>query len=431
MRTQFSESQLAEPGLAAAEQSLRACVHCGICTATCPTYVLLADERDGPRGRIAMMQQMLETGGPPPAETVLHLDRCLSCLACRTACPSNVDYARLIDAARAHIAEHYRRPWTERLLRQFVSHAMSRTGHVRAGITLARAFRPLLRFLPGKLRAIAALGADLRPAPQRRKAPGRPKANCKTAVLPGCVQAAVAPQIDETLLRVLERDGSEPGMLAGVGCCGALAHHLGKTAESRSLAKTVIGAFERAEASGVVALTISATGCAAHIRDYPHHFRGDGNWEARAQHVADRLKDVSELLRPVPPAEPHKMRVAFHEACSAQNVLKLSARPEALLSAAGYHLLAIPEGHLCCGSAGSYSLLQPELSSALRERKLANIALTRPDIIATGNIGCQIQLSKEGSVPVVHYVQLLDWVQGGPAPAGLRGDVLADQARGA
>lgn len=419
MRTGFSTIQLADPHIAEAEQSLRACMHCGICTATCPTYVLLGDERDGPRGRIVMMQKMLEEGGTPSAETVLHVDRCLSCLACRTACPSSVDYARLVDAARAHIEKHYKRPLGDRLLRWFVSHALTRPNHIRFGLALSRFFAPIARAIPGRLGVIARLGTTL-PRPERNRLFAQsPLASRRIALLPGCVQSVVAPEIDEALARVLARRGIEVIPLGGAGCCGALAHHLGKAAEAKAWARRIIESFERASAENFEAIAISATGCGAHLRELPHLFRGDAVWEPRVKALAERVRDISELLSPQPSAQARRMRVAFHSACSAQNGLRLGEQPQGLLRIAGFDVVEIPEGHLCCGSAGSYSLLQPEISGALRARKLGNIASVMPDVIATGNIGCLIHLSG-AEKPVVHYVELLDWAEGGAKPRAMR-----------
>lgn len=414
MRTQFSALQLAAPNIADAEKSLRACMHCGICTATCPTYVLLGDERDGPRGRIVMMQKMLE-GGAADAETVLHVDRCLSCLACRTACPSSVDYARLVDASRAHIEEHYRRPFREKLLRAFIAHVMTRPGHVRFGLALMRLFPWATRLIPGRLGGIAKLGAKT--ARRRRGTSFRAGAAARpsVAVLRGCVQSVVAPEIDNALSSALARRGQAAIPLAA-RCCGAISHHLGRTEEAKAAARRVIAAFETLEnRSDISLVTISATGCAAHLEDYPHLFKGDPAWETRAGAFARKFRDVSALLAPSGAQAPKPLRVAFHSACSAENGLELGDAPKELLRRAGFEVLTIPEGHLCCGSAGSYSLLQPEIARALRTRKLENIAAVAPDVIATGNIGCLLHLSGTDAPPVVHYVELLDWAEGGDA----------------
>jgi glycolate oxidase iron-sulfur subunit len=418
MRTGFTEQQLADPYLADAEKSVRACVHCGICTATCPTYVLLGDERDSPRGRIVMMQAMLEDGGTPSDETVLHVDRCLSCLACRTACPSSVDYARLVDEARVHIAQNYVRRLPERLLRWLLATVMPRPALARTGIALARLFRPIARRMPGRLGVLAQMGLDTPSGAHSAHIVS--SGTRRVALMPGCVQKAIAPHIDEAVARLLWRRDIGLIPLAGAGCCGSLVHHLGREDEARNWAKRAITAFEQAGgAETFEAILISATGCAAHLKDLAHLFLDDAAWQARAAAFAAKVKDFSELAEPLTGVPPRKLRVAYHAACSAQNGLKLSGQSEALLTAAGFTVLPIPEGHLCCGSAGSYSILQPDIAAALRARKLSNAASVAPDVIATGNIGCLNQLSGPDAPPVVHLAELIDWAEGGPAPAAL------------
>ncbi|HEY1631440.1 MAG TPA: glycolate oxidase subunit GlcF [Rhizomicrobium sp.] len=416
MRTFFSPEQLADPHIAEAEQALRACVHCGICTATCPTYVLLGDERDGPRGRIVMMQRMLEQGGVPSPETVTHVDRCLSCLACRTACPSGVDYARLADAARTHIATHYRRPLGERLTRWAISHLLTRPALAKTGVVLAKTFAPIARRVPGRLGAMARIALKARPKFSLKAhdpiadVPFVTRAR-NVALMPGCVQSVLAPSIDAAILRVLARRGIGVKPLAG--CCGALKHHLGE--DARGEAKRVIASFETMDCESVL---VGATGCSAHLLDTPHLFAGDPAWEPRAKVFAAKVRDFSLLVTPRP-ARVRGLRVAWQAPCSMQNSLKTAGVGKALLEAAGYDVAEIPEGHLCCGSAGSYSLLQPEIAGALRARKLANAAAAGPDMIATANIGCLIHLS--GEIPVVHLAELIDWAEGGPRPACLEG----------
>jgi glycolate oxidase iron-sulfur subunit len=388
--------------------------------------VLLGDERDGPRGRIVMMQKMLEESGTPSAETVLHVDRCLSCLACRTACPSSVDYARLVDLSRAYIEKNFRRPFGERVLRRLIVETMSRPSLVRAGLALARGLKPVVALLPGTLGAMGRKGARIR----ARTAPSRTASVASTseaiAMIEGCVQAAIAPEIDTAFAHLAMLGGRR--VVSIEGCCGALAHHLGQEDKARKHAMHVIDAFETASrADGVDTITISATGCAAHLKDYPHLFR-DGAWRERAAAFAKHFRDVSELMTPTHVAVRRQLRVAFHSACSAQNGLRLKGKVEALLTAAGFEVVAIPEGHLCCGSAGSYSLLQPDIAGALRARKLENIQLTAPDVVATGNIGCLLHLSGPDAPPIVHYVELLDWAQGGAIPNALVGKVEATVA---
>ncbi|MBV9418596.1 MAG: glycolate oxidase subunit GlcF [Alphaproteobacteria bacterium] len=416
MRTQFSPLQLTDPHLAEAEKNLRACVHCGICTATCPTYVLLGDERDGPRGRIVLMQNMLESGAAPDAETVLHVDRCLSCLACRTACPSSVDYARLVDEARVHIQTTYRRPLGDKLLRWLLSVVMPRPTLTRVGLFAARIFAPLAGLLPGRLAHMSRLGAH---APfQPAGVPVRvviPNAR-RVGIMPGCVQAALSPDIDAAVTRLLARRGIELVPLEGAGCCGSLVHHLGRSEDAKNWARRAIEAFER---SGLKEVLITATGCSAHLKDLSHLFLDDPLWLPRARALAQAMRDFLDLAVVTEKKEPRHLRVAWHAACSLQNGLRIAGKAEALLSAAGFEVVAIPEGHLCCGSAGTYSVLQPDIAGELRARKLGNIASVEPDIVVSSNFPCLNHLVGEDAPPMVHLAELLDWSEGGPVPVAL------------
>ena len=404
MRNRFSPEQLADPHLAEAAGAVRACVHCGICTATCPTYVLLGDERDGPRGRIVQMQQMLEPGGTVTRETVHHVDRCLSCLNCVSACPSSVDYRRLVDQARVHIAQHYRRPLLDRLLRGFIAQVMTRPALVRLGLL----FAPLGRILPGRLGVMARMGATASHSRAASPHPAVPNPIRRIALMPGCVQPALAPEIDEAVTRVMARRNVEIVALEGAGCCGALPHHLGRDGDARAWARRAIQAYESGRYDGVL---ISATGCSAHLKDIAHLFLGDPVWEPRARAFAAAAMDLLELVAPLD-ATAKTLRVAYHPACSMTNGLKLSGMGEALLRHSGFQLVPFGESHLCCGSAGSYSILQPELSGQLRDRKLAQLRAADPDVVVSGNIGCLLQLGS--GIPVLHWAQLLDWAEGGP-----------------
>ena len=417
MRTNFAPAQLADPHLADAEKALRACVHCGICTATCPTYVLLGDERDGPRGRIVMMQNMLESDAAPSPEVVQHLDRCLSCLGCRTACPSGVDYPRLIDTARAHIETHYARPSGERLLRWLIATVLTRPALARAMLVAAKFAAPLSFLLPGRLRGIAKSGARMKighaTGLRVESAPGAKR----IALMPGCVQKALKPQIDEAVARLLARRGFALLPLDGAGCCGSLVHHLGREDDAKAWAKRAIEAFEHG--GDCDAVLITATGCSSHLKDLANLFAGDSDWQPRAARFAAKVKDFSELVSSHGAENPQSLRVAWHAPCSLQHGLRITGANETLLTAAGFEVLAIPEGHLCCGSAGSYSILQPELAGQLRGRKLANIAAVKPDVIATANVGCLEHLAGPDAPPVVHVAELLDWAEGGPKPTPL------------
>jgi len=420
MRTAFTPTQLTDPHIAEAEKNLRACVHCGICTATCPTYVLIGDERDGPRGRIVLIQNMLEKGGAPDPETVLHVDRCLSCLACRTACPSSVDYARLIDEARVHIQTNYRRPLGDKLLRWLIATVLTRPSLMRVSLFMARLAGPLTAVLPGRLALMARLGAA---TPLRGQAtlPRVILPNAKRiALMPGCAQAAIAPDIDAAAARVLARRGYELVPLEGAGCCGSLVLHLGRSEDAKNWARRAIEAYERGGGAEYFdGVLITATGCSAHLKDLTHLFLDDPLWLPRAQAFAAATRDFLDLATPGAPAPPRHLRVAWQVACSLQNGLKLGGKGEALLAAAGFDVAAVPEGHLCCGSAGSYALLQPEIAGALRARKLDNIASTEPDIVAGSNIGCLSHLSDPAAPPFVHIAELIDWAEGGPVPLAL------------
>jgi glycolate oxidase iron-sulfur subunit len=415
MRTELGPDRCADPHIAAVERNLRACVHCGICTATCPTYVLTGDERDGPRGRIVMIQRMLEQDAPPTAEAVHHIDRCLSCLGCRSACPSSVDYARLVDQARAHIHETYRRPWRDRWMRASIAYVMVRPALLGAGLRLAQLFAPIATRWPGSIGLMARKAVAIPPA-EKTPLPKSTGAE-RVALMPGCVQQALAPSIDRAAARVLARRGLASAELDGAGCCGALAHHLGRRDEAKAWAKRAIAAFEK---SGAAHVLITATGCAAHLADYAQLFCDEPDWQPRARVFAAKVRDFSDLATPRPAYAPEHLSVAHHIPCSLQHGLKRANGGEAALKAAGYALREIPESHLCCGSAGSYSLLQPEMAAALRRRKIDNIAMLEADIIASANIGCLTHLAGPDAPPVVHPAELIDWAEGGPRPAALR-----------
>jgi glycolate oxidase iron-sulfur subunit len=406
MRTAFTKEQLLDPHMRESERALRTCIHCGFCTATCPTYVLLGDERDGPRGRIMLIQQMLESGKSPTRETVLHLDRCLSCLGCKTACPSGVDYSALIDTARIHIAKTYVRPLPERILRSFVLFLLMRPGLFSFAARLARVFAPLL---PGKLGQMAKKAARKRPKILAAGEIAAPQGAARVALLKGCVQSALAPEIDAAASRVLARRRIAAMPLAG--CCGALAYHMGQEGIAKTEAKRVIEAFER---SGTETLCMTATGCSAFLKDYGRVFAGDATWEKRAQSFAAKVKDFTEIATPSAAKGTSDLIVAYHPPCSLQHGQKLRGHGEALLKAAGFKVAEIPDSHMCCGSAGSYSLLQPEIAEALRAKKMEAIRSIGANVIASANIGCLSHLS--GEMPAVHIAELVDWAEGGPKP---------------
>jgi|HubBroStandDraft_6_1064221.scaffolds.fasta_scaffold162185_2 glycolate oxidase iron-sulfur subunit len=418
MRTAFRAEQLTDPHLKVAEKALRTCVHCGFCTATCPTYLVLGDERDGPRGRIVLMQHMLESNAPPTAETVKHLDRCLSCLGCKTACPSGVDYSALIDTSRAHIETHYTRPFAERLFRAFILFVLTRPRLFAVAARASRWFAPVLTRLPGKLGAMSRKARVPEHGRVDWSLPDVSPVGPRVLLLPGCVQRALAPQIDAAATRVLAREGTRVLRLEHSGCCGALAYHLGKAERGKTYAKGIIGSFEEESAKGRVdAVLITASGCSAFLKDYPSVFADEPEWKARAETFAAKVRDFTELANPAaaPAAAAATAPViAFHPPCTLQHGQRIYGRGEALLAAAGFRLAPIPDAHLCCGSAGSYSLLQPEIAGELRARKLAAIRSTGAEIIASANIGCLTHLA--GELPTIHLAELLDWAGGGRRP---------------
>jgi glycolate oxidase iron-sulfur subunit len=426
MQTTFSLAQLADPDTRESEKILRACVHCGFCTATCPTYVLLGDELDSPRGRIYLIKDMLENAKPASPRVVTHIDRCLSCLSCMTTCPSGVHYMHLVDHARRYIEETYTRPWPDRLLRRTLAVVLPRPRLFRLALLGSRLAQPFGRLLPRRLAGMLALApARLPPAspvdrPQVFAAEGERRA--RVALLSGCAQQVLAPEINEATIRLLTRHGVEVVVAPGAGCCGALVHHMGREAPALAAARANIDAWERERAQGGLdAVIINASGCGTTVKDYGFMLREDARYADKAARIAALAKDVTEFLHELglePPVRRSDLVVAYHSACSLQHGQRITAQPKDLLRAAGFSVKDIPEGHLCCGSAGTYNLLQPELAGRLRERKLANIARVGPEVVATGNIGCMVQLAA-GVAPVVHTVELLDWATGGPVPRAL------------
>ena len=428
MQTHFTLAQLADPDLAESEKILRTCVHCGFCNATCPTYALLGDELDGPRGRIYLIKDMIEGGKDASPVLVRHVDRCLSCLSCLTTCPSGVDYMHLVDNARARIEETYRRPFADRALRATLAFVLPRPGLARIALAAAALAKPLALLLPrGRIAAMLKLARA--PAPpsvmdRPRIFPAVGKQRKRVALLTGCVQQALAPQINESTIRLLTRLGCEVVVAKGAGCCGSLVHHLGRAAEAKEAARRNVAAWTAAiEGGGLDAVIANASGCGTMLKDYGHVLRGDPLWAAKAAKIAVLAKDVSEVVGELGVEGSSALagiKVAYHSACSLQHGQKIHDLPRRLLTAAGFAVVAPPDGHLCCGSAGTYNVLQPAIAESLRERKLAAIARVNPDIIAAGNIGCIAQLAG-GRSPVVHTVELLDWASGGPRPVALEG----------
>ena len=425
MQTSFTAEQLADPVIATANGILRKCVHCGFCTATCPTYTLLGDELDSPRGRIYLIKGMLERGEAPTAQTVKHVDRCLSCLSCMTTCPSGVHYMHLVDDARSHIEKNFKRPFFERMLRRVLAEVMPDPSRFHGAIRLAMLAKPLERVF--RAFGLKPLAAMLAMAPRSLPAqddhtgvhPAHGPRLARVALLTGCVQSVLQPEINAATIRVLNRLGVEVVVPEGQGCCGSIDHHMGREHEALIRARRNIDLWA---SDGVDAVIINTSGCGTVVKDYGHMLRLDPAYADKAAKVAAKTKDVSEYLSGLDQKQlpPQNLRVAYHSACSMQHGQKIKLQPKKLLQAAGFEVVDVPEGHLCCGSAGTYNILQPDIADQLKARKLANIASTQPDVIATGNIGCIMQIASGTGIPVVHTVALLDWAAGGPRPAALK-----------
>lgn len=428
MQTHFTEEQLLDPATGRMNDILRSCVHCGFCTATCPTYQLLGDELDSPRGRIYLIKEMLENDRPADAHTVKHLDRCLSCLSCMTTCPSDVHYMHLIDHARAYIEETFRRPLPDRLLRWLLMQVLPYAGRFRLTLAGAKLARPFRRVFPPRLRAMVEMaGAPIAaPAehdrPQVHAAIGKRK--YRVTLLTGCAQPALNSDINAATIRLLTRHGCDVVIAKSMGCCGALPHHLGKPEQTQKLAlRNILAWTEEADGEGLDAIIINTSGCGTVIKDYGHIFAESPSTQEAAR-VAALTKDVTEFMAEIglenataaPP-----LRVAYHAACSLQHGQRVTEAPKALLREAGFEVVEPRNAYLCCGSAGTYNLLQPELASELQRQKVATLAATGPEVIAAGNIGCMMQIGDAAGAPIVHTAELLDWATGGPQPCALSG----------
>ncbi|HJU30025.1 MAG TPA: glycolate oxidase subunit GlcF [Hyphomicrobiaceae bacterium] len=432
MQTSFTRKQLENPRTAEIDKILRRCVHCGFCTATCPTYVLLGDERDSPRGRIYLMKEMYEHDRPASAEVQQHVDRCLSCLSCMTTCPSGVDYMHLVDHTRAHIEETGSRSFKERLARDLLAAVLPYPERFKLALRAARFAKPfagLLRRL-GFKELVAML--ELAPAGLLRGArftgPGtaatKAERRRRVILLAGCAQQVLRPEINDATIRLLARRGVDVEVAPGAGCCGALVHHMGREADAVAFAKRNVDAWMRVMERGerIDAVIINASGCGTTVKDYGHLLAREPGYAEKAASLAAMARDVTEFLAGYdmgPPVRWSSLRVAYHSACSMQHGQGISDEPRRLLRAAGFTVVEVPEGHLCCGSAGTYNILQPDLAADLRDRKVANIRSVRPDVVAAGNIGCITQLAAGMDMPIAHTVELLDWAYGGPMPRGL------------
>lgn len=427
MQTQFLTETLTDPAMAVSEAVIRKCVHCGFCLATCPTYVLLGDELDSPRGRIYLIKEMLENQRKPTADVVKHIDRCLSCLSCMTTCPSGVNYMHLVDHARAYIEREYRRPWHERVIRGMLASVLPHPRRFRVALALGRLARPavpLLRRIPA-LRPIAAMLALV---PRRLEPPARAVNSAaspaigRVALLQGCAEPVLRPSIREATVRLLGRAGFDVVFSQGEGCCGALVHHLGREQSALDAARRNVDSWTAdIERDGLDAIVITASGCGTTIKDYGFMLRNDPAYADKAARVSALAKDVTQFLAGIelPMVAAPALRVAYHSACSLQHGQQIKTEPVRLLTAAGYEVHVPDDAHLCCGSAGTYNILHADIADRLGDRKAASLDRLAADVIVTGNIGCATQIGCRSGTPVVHVVELLDWAAGGPAPAAL------------
>lgn len=432
MQTSFSITQLSDPQIAEADSILRACVHCGFCTATCPSYLLTGDELDSPRGRIYLIKDMLETDRPATQDVAKHIDRCLSCLSCMTTCPASVHYMHLVDHARSHIEATYRRPLMDRFMRAFLAQVLPYPNRFRlaafAGF-LAKPFGFMFRAVPF-LKPVAAM-IELAPSrPPNRSSFEGPQTfvagtgSKRVALMSGCAHPVLRPDLNEATIRLLNRHGVSVVLSKGEGCCGALPHHLGKSKAAHEMAKTNIDVWTRdIENGGLDAIIINASGCGTSVKDYGYMFRNDPAYCDKARAVSAIAQDISEYLEELDLQHAslgRQLDIAYHSACSMQHGQQITALPKTLLMNAGFRVMDVPEGHICCGSAGTYNMLQADLANQLRARKVKNIESLTPDLIATGNLGCMTQIGTGTRLPIVHTVELLDWATGGPCPDALK-----------
>jgi glycolate oxidase iron-sulfur subunit len=429
MQTNFSPEQMKIPEIQRSNEILRSCVHCGFCTATCPTYQILGDELDSPRGRIYLIKDMLENNRPADEKTVKHIDRCLSCLACMTTCPSGVHYMHLVDHAREYIEQTYKRPLSDRALRWVLARILPYPMRFRVALLGAKIARPFARLMPdARLRAMLEMAPKSIPPvsrnddPQVFKAEGTRK--MRVALMTGCAQRALNTDINDATIRLLTRLGCDVVIADGQGCCGALTHHMGKTAESHSTAaKNILAWGREMSGDGLDAVVINTSGCGTTVKDYGHMFRNEDLAE-EAKAVSAIAMDVSEVLMKLdlPQGDDKGLVIAYHAACSLQHGQQIKTFPKDLLKRAGYKVVEPADSHLCCGSAGTYNLMQPEISKQLKARKVQTLEAKSPDIIAAGNIGCMMQIGGGTDIPIVHTVELLDWATGGPKPPALDQD---------
>lgn len=411
---------------------LSSCVRYGFCVSTCPTYVLSRDENDSPRGRIALIREMLCSARPPAAKTVEHLDRCLSCLSCMTTCAADVDYSHLIDYARVHINRNFRRPWLDRLIRGLIARTLPHPSRFAAVLRFVPLGRRMATILPAPVVAMLRLApsapVEFRPLRNRHNYPATGRYKARVVLLTGCVQRVIADHINAATIRVLNQAGADVVVLPEAECCGALTLHMGRDLDGKASARATIDALYREfEREKLDAIVVNASGCGTVIKDYARLFGEDAAFAHKAREIGRLCCDVTELLLrlgPPVPATPRRYRVCYHDACSLQHGQKIFAAPRSLLARMGYIVAEVPERHFCCGSAGTYNMLQPKIATTLGERKARNIESTSPQMAVAGNLGCITQIAAYTELPVVHTIEAVDWAMGGPPPRALGGHEL-------
>ncbi len=429
METYFSKTQLKDSNNKSSEKILRKCVHCGFCNATCPTYELLGDELDGPRGRIYLIKDMLENNKPANEKIVKHIDRCLSCYSCMSTCPSGVNYMHLIDHGRNHIEKTYKRPFKDRFIRNFLSITLSKSIIFRIVAFLTLFIKPLSFLLPKKIREMIKLMPVKFPnktLPKKQLySVKKKKAVARVALLTGCVQKVISPQINEATIRVLNRHGIEVIVSKGIECCGSLNHHLGKSDRAyETFKKNILIWHDEYLKNGLDAIISNTSGCGTTIKDYGFIFRSDKELKKKANKISELTKDITEYLDENVKLnfinnKDDKYKIAYHSPCSMQHGQKVHKAPMDLIKKTGNEVFDIPDGHLCCGSAGTYNLLQNDIAKKLLKNKISNINKINPKFISTGNIGCITQIANGTKIPILHTVEIIDWYTGGPKPAAL------------
>ena len=425
MQTNFSEEQLKNKDNKSTEKIFKKCVHCGMCNTTCPTFRILGDELDGPRGRIYLIQDMLENEKKPTANVVKHIDRCLSCYGCMTTCPAEVNYMHLIDHGRKYIEQNYERPIFDRLLRNFLSKILPNAKYFRIASIIANISKPFSFLLPSKIKDMINLIPSSFPSKTLKFSEvykvKTKKIVARVALLAGCVQKEISPQINEATIRILNRHGVEVIIPKKIRCCGSLSHHLGKNEDAHKDFKNNINTwYEEYLKGNLDAILSNTSGCGTTLKDYEFIFRNDKELKKKAKKISELSKDVSEYLNEnlnlKIKKKGKKYRIAYHSACSMQHGQKVHAQPVELLSKTKNDILEIPDGHICCGSAGTYNILQNKIAKQLLKDKVKNIEILNPHIISTGNIGCITQIANGTNIPILHTVELLDWYTGGPKP---------------